>query len=198
LKETQEKRQNVKKKQRELEEELKNIDIKKREIDKKYLAVKPEKKIEEMNKKLERLKLSENSERHTTRFDVSQVKKKLHDDLEKYKNFIKYVNNFNENRKNIIAKIDKIKDELFNININEKKYLGVDRYGNKFYYFSEQIFIKIKNNNTGINNKANVEWRTINSEKALGKLVGSLCDKAIHENELKSKLLYHIIKYIIK
>ena len=191
LKETQEKRQTVKKKQRELEEELKNIDIKKRELDKKYIAVKPEKKIEEMNKKLEKLKLSENSERHSSRYDIPQVKKKLYEDIEKYKNFIKYVNNFNENRKNIISKIDKIKDELLNININEKKYLGNDRYGNKFYYFSEQIFIKMKNTT-----KSNVEWRTINNEKALGKLVGSLCDKAIHENELKTKLLYLYPKYV--
>ena len=197
LKETQEKRLLVKKKQRELEEELKIIEIKKKEIDKKYIAVKPEKKIEEMNKKLEKIKNSENPERNT-RNDYSKVKKKLEEDIERYKNYIKYVKNFNENRKLLLSKIDKVKDELLNININEKKYLGLDRYGNKYYYFSEQIFVKTKKigNNYNINNKSNIEWRVINNTKALSKIIENLCDKAIHESELKTKLLFIYPKYV--
>jgi hypothetical protein len=37
------------------------------------------------------------------------MKKKIQDDMEKYKNIIKYVNSFNENRNNIVAKIGKIR-----------------------------------------------------------------------------------------
>jgi hypothetical protein len=54
----------------------------------------------------------------------------------------------------------------------------------------------INNMNNNVNNKNNVEWRIINNEKALGKIIENLCDKAIHESELKSKLFYLYPRYL--
>ena len=201
LKETQEKKLNLKKKQKELEEELRNIEIKKKEIDKKRQTIKPEKKIEDLNKKIEKIINSTGEEKHT-RSDSSLNKKKLEEEIEKYKSFIKNVNIFNENRNNLITKIEKIRDELISLNIAEKKYLGSDRYGNKFFYFSEELFMKIKkednnnNKNNNNNNEYRFEWRIIKKEQTIDQLIDNLCDKGIHENDLKSKLVYLYPKYI--
>ena len=190
IKENQEKKLNLKKKQREYEEELKTIEINKKEIDKKDSKINPEKKLKELKLINEKLgKESKNSEE-----EFSTIYKKLETNIEKYEYFIKKRDSINTIRKNLILKLEKIKDELFNINLNEKKYLGLDRFGNRYYYLGDKLFIKVKNrNNQKENNIYKYQWKVIKSEKDLKILIDNLNSKGMHENDLKMKL-QHLIK----
>ena len=193
IKEIQDKKLGLIKKQREFEEELKNIEIKMREINKKEKRMNPKKKIEEINKKI--IELKSDSER----LSDNQTKEefiKLLKRIEKYKIFIKKRNNIIEIKKELESKIEDIKLELFNIYLNNKKYLGIDRYGIKYYYINEKIFAKVNHKEKKIK-EYKYEWRIITNEKIIKELIFNLCEKGIHENDLKKKL-QKLIDYKIK
>jgi hypothetical protein len=125
--------------------------------------------------------------------EFSKIYKKLETNIEKYEYFIKKRDSINSIRNNLILKLEKVKDELFNINLNEKKYLGLDRFGNRYYYLGDKLFIKVKiRKKQEENNKYKYQWKVIKSEKDLKILIDNLNSKGIHENDLKMKLQYLI------
>ena len=80
---------------------------------------------------------------------------------------------------------------MFNLILFDKKFIGMDRYGYKYYYFlwiPDKIFAKVRKHNIGIpndNKKYKYEWRIIKDEKNIKKLIDNLCEKGIHETGLK-------------
>lgn len=192
LKENQEKKLNLKKKQREYEEELKTIEINKKEIDKKNSKINPEKKLKELKLIIE--KLGKEDGVGDSKEEFSKVYKKLEINIEKYEYFIKKRDGIKSIRNSLVLKLEKIKDELFNINLNEKKYLGLDRFGNRYYYIGDKLFIKVKDKKKQEeNNVYRYQWKVIKSEKDLKIIIDNLNSKGIHENDLKIKL-QHLIK----
>lgn len=184
IKEIQDRKLGLIKKQREFEEELKNIELKRREVKKKEKRMNPKKKIEEISQKIKELKTNSEqlSDSHTKEDIIKMLKK-----IEKYKIFIKKRNNINDIKNELEAKIELIKLELFNIYLINKKYLGIDRYGIKYYFINEKLFAKVKNKEKN-GNEYKYEWRIISNEKTINELIFNLCDKGIHENDLKIKL----------
>jgi len=192
LKENQEKKINLKKKQREYEEELKTIEINKKEIDKKNIKINPEKKLKELKLINEKLGMESKNSEEGVRYsneEFSKIYKKLEINIEKYEYFIKKRDSITSIINNLMLKLEKVKDELFNINLNEKKYLGLDRFGNRYYYLGDKLFIKVKiSKKQEENNKYKYQWEVIKSEKDLKSLIDNLNPKGIHENDLKIKL----------
>ena len=184
IKEAQEKKKEVKKVEKDLEEELKEIESKKKELERQEQFTQPQAKIEEINKKLSTLS-EDNS--NMSRVELSKLRKKLEHEKGEFKSVIRQLNNVNNQREDILNKIDKVKNEIFDIPTVGKKCIGVDGRGYKYYYFPwmlGKLFIRI----TKKNSKEKYEWRIIEKEENIKELMNQLSEKGIHESALKHKL----------
>ena len=186
IKDEQDRKNEMKKKERELDEQLKDIESRKREMERQYQFTQPEMRIEEINKKLKNLPNKNKSE-------SKKIKSKLEAEKEKFKALISNRNNINNERDEAIYKISNLRDEVNNSSIN-KSYLGKDGRSYKYYYFNwmENIIfmrVKLRNKNNNKNDENKYEWRIIVDKEILNNdLINKLSEKGIEELELKNKL----------
>jgi uncharacterized damage-inducible protein DinB len=88
IKDEQDRKNEMKKKERELDEQLKDIESRKREMERQYQFTQPEMRIEEINQKLKNLPNKNKSE-------CKKIKSKLEAEKEKFKVLISSMNNIN-------------------------------------------------------------------------------------------------------
>ena len=132
IKEAQEDRNEIKKSEKEMEEDLKEIESKKREYERQEQFTQPQAKIEEINKRLSTL-----SEDNSTlsRQEITKLRKSLEHEKNEFKAVIRKLTMVNNQRDDILNKIEKKKIEIFDIPMVGKKCIGFDGRGYKYYYF---------------------------------------------------------------
>jgi len=186
IKEAQEDRNEIKKREKELEENLKEIESKKRGLERQEQFTQPQMKIEEINKKLSTLS-EDNS--NLTRQELTRLRKKMEQEKNEFKTVIRQLNNVNNQRDDILNKIEKTKNEIFDIPMVGKKCIGHDGRGYKYYYFPwvmHKFYIRV--NSTKDNAEGKYEWRVLEKEENIKELIDKLSDKGIHESALKKKM----------
>ena len=185
IKEAQENRNEIKKSEKEMEEDLKEIESKKREYERQEQFTQPQAKIEEINKKLSTL-----SEDNSTmsRQEISKLRKTLEHEKNEFKAVIRKLTMVNNQRDDLLNKIEKKKIEIFDIPMVGKKCIGYDGRGYKYYYFPwiyNKFFVRINSNDQ---TKGRYEWHVIEKEENIKDLIDKLSEKGIHESALKKKM----------
>ena len=168
IKEAQEDRNEIKKSEKEMEEDLKEIESKKREYERQEQFTQPQAKIEEINKRLSTL-----SEDNSTlsRQEITKLRKSLEHEKNEFKAVIRKLTMVNNQRDDILNKIEKKKIEIFDIPMVGKKY-------NKF-------FVRI---NSKDQTEGKYEWHVIEKEENIKDIIDKLSEKGIHESALKKKM----------
>jgi hypothetical protein len=185
IKEAQEDRNEIKKSEKEMEEDLKEIESKKRELERQEQFTQPQAKIDEINKKLSTL-----SEDNSTmsRQEISKLRKTLEHEKNEFKAVIRKLTMVNNQRDDLLNKIEKKKIEIFDIPMVGKKCIGYDGRGFKYYYFPwifNKFFVRLnsKDQSTG-----RYEWHVIEKEENIKDIIDKLSEKGIHESALKKKM----------
>ena len=185
IKEAQEDRNEIKKSEKEMEEDLKEIESKKREYERQEQFTQPQAKIEEINKKLSTL-----SEDNSTlsRQEITKLRKSLEHEKNEFKAVIRKLTMVNNQRDDILNKIEKKKIEIFDIPMVGKKCIGYDGRGYKYYYFPwmyNKFFVRI---NSKAQTEGKYEWHVIEKEENIKEIIDKLSEKGIHESALKKKM----------
>ena len=185
IKEAQEDRNEIKKSEKEMEEDLKEIESKKREYERQEQFTQPQAKIEEINKRLSTL-----SEDNSTlsRQEITKLRKSLEHEKNEFKAVIRKLTMVNNQRDDILNKIEKKKIEIFDIPMVGKKCIGYDGRGYKYYYFPwiyNKFFVRI---NSKDQTKGKYEWHVIEKEENIKDIIDKLSEKGIHESALKKKM----------
>ena len=185
IKEAQEDRNEIKKSEKEMEEDLKEIESKKREYERQEQFTQPQAKIEEINKRLSTL-----SEDNSTlsRQEITKLRKSLEHEKNEFKAVIRKLTMVNNQRDDILNKIEKKKIEIFDIPMVGKKCIGYDGRGYKYYYFPwmyNKFFVRINSKDQA---EGKYEWHVIEKEENIKDIIDKLSDKGIHESALKKKM----------
>ena len=185
IKEAQEDRNEIKKSEKEMEEDLKEIESKKREYERQEQFTQPQAKIEEINKRLSTL-----SEDNSTlsRQEITKLRKSLEHEKNEFKAVIRKLTMVNNQRDDILNKIEKKKIEIFDIPMVGKKCIGFDGRGYKYYYFPwmyNKFFVRI---NSKDQTEGKYEWHVIEKEENIKDIIDKLSEKGIHESALKKKM----------
>jgi len=185
IKEAQEDRNEIKKSEKEMEEDLKEIESKKREYERQEQFTQPQAKIEEINKKLSTL-----SEDNSTlsRQEITKLRKSLEHEKNEFKAVIRKLTMVNNQRDDILNKIEKKKIEIFDIPMVGKKCIGYDGRGYKYYYFPwmfNKFFVRM---NSKDQTSGKYEWHVIEKEENIKDIIDKLSEKGIHESALKKKM----------
>ena len=185
IKEAQEDRNEIKKSEKEMEEGLKEIESKKREYERQEQFTQPQAKIEEINKRLSTL-----SEDNSTlsRQEITKLRKSLEHEKNEFKAVIRKLTMVNNQRDDILNKIEKKKIEIFDIPMVGKKCIGYDGRGYKYYYFPwiyNKFFVRI---NSKDQTEGKYEWHVIEKEENIKDIIDKLSEKGIHESALKKKM----------
>ena len=185
IKEAQEDRNEIKKVEKEMEEDLKEIESKKREYERQEQFTQPQAKIEEINKKLSTL-----SEDNSTlsRQEITKLRKSLEHEKNEFKAVIRKLTMVNNQRDDILNKIEKKKIEIFDIPMVGKKCIGYDGRGYKYYYFPwmfNKFFVRI---NSKDQTSGKYEWHVIEKEENIKDIIDKLSEKGVHEIALKKKM----------
>ena len=179
IKEAQEDRNEIKKAEKEMEEDLKEIESKKREIERQEQFTQPQAKIEEINKKLSTL-TEDNS--NLSRQEITKMRKSLEHEKNEFKAVIRKLTMVNNQRDDILNKIEKKKIEILDIPMVGKKCIGYDGRGYKYYYFPwiyNKFFIRL---NSKQPSSEKYEWHVIEKEENIKDIIDKLCEKGIHES----------------
>ena len=185
IKEAQENRNEIKKSEKEMEEDLKEIESKKREYERQEQFTQPQAKIEEINKKLSTLSEDNSS---MSRQEISKLRKTLEHEKNEFKAVIRKLTMVNNQRDDLLNKIEKKKIEIFDIPRVGKKCIGYDGRGYKYYYFPwiyNKFFVRINSNDQ---TKGRYEWHVIEKEENIKDLIDKLSEKGLHESALKKKM----------
>ena len=188
IKEAQEDRNEIKRREKELEEDLKEIESKKKGLERQEQFTQPQMKIDEINKKLSTLS-EDNS--NMTRQELARLRKKLEHEKNEFKTVIRQLNNVNNQRDDILNKIEKTNNEIFDIPMVGKKCIGYDGRGYKYYYFPwvmNKFFIRVNIKDKNKDSSDKYEWRIIEKEENIKELIDKLSEKGIHESALKKKM----------
>ena len=172
-----EKRDELKKSKKDLEEEMKVIDARKRILERQEKFTQPYLKVETLTKKLNTL--SEDNQ-HLTRMQLSKLRKEVEHEREQFKSVIKEMECINGRKVDIMNKIEKLQNEMYEIPTIGKKCVGVDGRGYKYFFFpweNEKIFMK-----------CGKEWKELGDERDIKELIERLSEKGVKEKALKSKL----------
>ena len=185
IKEAQEDRNEIKKSEKEMEEDLKEIESKKREYERQEQFTQPQAKIEEINKRLSTL-----SEDNSTlsRQEITKLRKSLEHEKNEFKAVIRKLTMVNNQRDDILNKIEKKKIEIFDIPMVGKKCIGYDGRGYNYYYFPwmyNKFFVRI---NSKDQTEGKYEWHVIEKEENIKDIIDKLSEKGIHESALKKKM----------
>ncbi|MCQ2816921.1 MAG: hypothetical protein MJ252_06625 [archaeon] len=188
IKADQEKKNEIKKNRRDLEEELRIALQKKKEFERQEKFLQPELKIEQINKRLSTL--SEDN-MDLSRFQLGKLRKEVEKERDQFKTILKDQNKYESYRLELIEKIEKSQDEIYEIPTMQKKYLGSDGRGFKFFFLpwiNDRIFIKapIKKERNLMEDTSEIkyEWREINTEEEIKNILMRLCDKGQNESIL--------------
>ena len=185
IKEAQEDRNEIKKAEKEMEEDLKEIESKKRELERQEQFTQPQAKIEEINKKLSTL-TEDNS--NLSRQEITKMRKSLEHEKNELKAVIRKLTMVNNQRDDILNKIEKKKIEILDIPMVGKKCIGYDGRGYKYYYFPwiyNKFFIRL---NSKQPSSEKYEWHVIEKEENIKDIIDKLCEKGVHESALKKKM----------
>ena len=185
IKEAQEDRNEIKKSEKEMEEDLKEIESKKREYERQEQFTQPQAKIEEINKKLSTLSEDNSS---LSRQEITKLRKSLEHEKNEFKAVIRKLTMVNNQRDDILNKIEKKKIEIFDIPMVGKKCIGYDGRGYKYYYFPwmyNKFFVRINSKNQ---TEGKYEWHVIEKEENIKEIIDKLSEKGIHESALKKKM----------
>ncbi len=168
-----------------MEEDLKEIESKKREYERQEQFTQPQAKIEEINKRLSTL-----SEDNSTlsRQEITKLRKSLEHEKNEFKAVIRKLTMVNNQRDDILNKIEKKKIEIFDIPMVGKKCIGYDGRGYKYYYFPwiyNKFFVRI---NSKDQTEGKYEWHVIEKEENIKDIIDKLSEKGIHESALKKKM----------
>ena len=101
---------------------------------------------------------------------------------------VKELNELQSEKENLSKNLYNINLEIIDNPILNKKFIGFDEKGNKYFYFSwmkEKIFIRIKDNK----NTNNYEWRVIDKKENIKILIEKLSYSKMNEKELKTNLV---------
>ena len=185
IKEAQEDRNEIKKSEKEMEEDLKEIESKKKELERQEQFTQPQAKIEEINKKLSTL-----SEDNSTlsRQEITKLRKSLEHEKNEFKAVIRKLTMVNNQRDDILNKIEKKKIEIFDIPMVGKKCIGYDGRGYKYYYFPwiyNKFFVRMNSNDQ---TNGRYEWHVIEKEENIKDIIDKLSEKGVHESALKKKM----------
>ncbi len=85
-----------------------------------------------------------------SRYELSKLRKKIEKERDEFKSVITKIISIENQRDDLINKIENIKKDIHNIPTEGKKLLGSDGRKYKNYYFpwmNDKIYIKIFNNN---------------------------------------------------
>lgn len=177
IKVEQEKRNELRKIKRDYEEELRFTEIRKKELERQEKYTMPKEKIESLTKQLQTL--SEDYQT-LTRQQLARLRKEKENEREKYKSVIKESEVISQRCEDIVVKIEKIQAEISEIPSMNKKCIGIDGLGNKYFFFpweKDRLYIK-----------KNKEWRLLITNESIKELILKLSDKGIHERNLLIKL----------
>ena len=214
IREEQDKKLEIKKKERELDDQLRDIEFKKREKEKENQFTQPQTRIEEITNKIKHLSVK-------NKLEYKKNKAKLDAEKEKYEKIIEEMNSINSQRDEILFKISSLKEDYMNTPTFNKSYLGSDGRGYKYFYFiwmDNYIFMRVnikkkknkkkeekeekkeekkemeveeeeeEENNEEKEDK--YEWRIIKDKEILNNdIIDKLSEKGMEEAELKNKLL---------
>ena len=185
IKEAQEDRNEIKKTEKEMEEDLKEIESKKRELERQEQFTQPQAKIEEINKKLSTL-TEDNS--NLSRQEITKMRKSLEHEKNEFKAVIRKLTMVNNQRDDILNKIEKKKIEILDIPMVGKKCIGYDGRGYKYYYFPwiyNKFFIRL---NSKEQSSEKYEWHVVEKEENIKDIIDKLSEKGVHESNLKKKM----------
>ena len=185
IKEAQEDRNEIKKTEKEMEEDLKEIESKKRELERQEQFTQPQAKIEEINKKLSTL-TEDNS--NLSRQEITKMRKSLEHEKNEFKAVIRKLTMVNNQRDDILNKIEKKKIEILDIPMVGKKCIGYDGRGYKYYYFPwiyNKFFIRL---NSKEQSSEKYEWQVVEKEENIKDIIDKLSEKGVHESNLKKKM----------
>ena len=185
IKEAQEDRNEIKKTEKEMEEDLKEIESKKRELERQEQFTQPQAKIEEINKKLSTL-TEDNS--NLSRQEITKMRKSLEHEKNEFKAVIRKLTMVNNQRDDILNKIEKKKIEILDIPMVGKKCIGYDGRGYKYYYFPwiyNKFFIRL---NSKDQSSEKYEWHVVEKEENIKDIIDKLSEKGVHESNLKKKM----------
>lgn len=177
IKVEQEKRNELRKIKRDHEEELKFTEARKRELERQEKYTMPKEKIESLTKHLQTL--SEDNQT-LTRQQLARMRKEKENEREKYKSVIKESEMITQRCDDMAERIEKIQTEISEIPSMNKKCIGIDGLGNKYFFFPwerDRLYIRKKR-----------EWRVLITNESIQKLIFQLSDKGIHEKSLLVKL----------
>jgi archaellum component FlaC len=172
-----EKRDEIKKSKKDLDEEMKVIDARKRVLERQEKFTQPYLKVELLTNKLNTLN---QDNQHLTRLQLSKLRKEVEHEREQFKSVIKEMECINGRKVDIMNKIEKLQNEIYDIPTIGKKWIGVDGRGYKYFFFpweNERIFMK-----------CGKEWRELVKEEDIQELINRLSEKGVKEKALKSKL----------
>lgn len=185
IRDDQDKRIEIKKKEKELDEQLREIEIKKKEMERQHQFTQPEQRIEEINNKIKSLPQTRN------KAEYKKNKSKLEAEKEKFDVMINELNDINKQRDELTSKISSLKEDNQKAPFFNKSYLGIDGRGYKYYYFNwmeNLIFMRVYKKEKESNDEK-YEWRVISGKDTLYKdVIDKLSEKGIEENELKIRL----------
>ena len=192
IKESQEERNQYRKRERELDDDLKEVDWKKSEYERHTKLTQPQVRIQEIDAKLKEIEETKAENKSKTGGD--KMKTKLESEKKELEKLMKEINDNNANREEILNQIEELKAEIFDLPTVGRTYMGVDGRGYKYYHFlwmPHILFIRIKNDKSKRKEtKQKYEWRIINKKEVLDKdLIDKLSDKGIEEIELKDNLI---------
>jgi hypothetical protein len=139
IREEQDKKLEIKKKEKELDDQLRDIEFKKREKEKENQFTQPETRIEEINNKIKHLSVR-------NRAEYKKNKAKLEEEKEKFKKIIDEMASINSQRDEVLFKISSLKEEYMNTPTFNRSYLGSDGRGYKYFFFpwmDDYVFIRV-------------------------------------------------------
>ena len=166
-----------------IEKEIKDTDIKIKDIEKQR---NPLERMDKLNKYL--TKLNQINNISVNQSEIEELKNKIESEKNKENLVVKELNELQSEKENLSKNLYNINLEIIDNPILNKKFIGFDEKGNKYFYFSwmkEKIFIRIKDNK----NTNNYEWRVIDKKENIKILIEKLSYSKMNEKELKTNLV---------
>jgi hypothetical protein len=187
-----EKKNNLLREKVSLKLEYKNKDIRKKEIERSERFLKAPQMIEELNKKLQELEQNN----PTANKILMKQKKEMEIERERYSSILKENIELQRVKDNIIERRMKIKAQLHEMIINNKRLIGMDAYKSEYFFFNNvmnKVYVKKiiedANKDKEINEKAKeTKWFYYSEKESIKEFINKLLEKGIKERKLKSKL----------
>jgi len=181
--------------------EYKNKDLRKKEIEKSERFLKAPQRIEELNIKLEEIELINSIPSKV----LLKQKKEIEIERERFSSLLKENFEIQRVKDNINERTFKIKNQLKEMNINNKRLIGLDAFNNEYYFFKNvknSIFVKKiinpqQNDRENTKSKKIYGWFCYDNKDVLHELLHKLLEKGLRERKLKHKLMKILNKKMV-